>query len=91
MYHLTGLPGWMRYGHHGPRSQYGHSRWHHGAMLWESSREPYRTGHWWARPTVQEEQDFLREQAEALRRYLERIERRISQLEPSDAQEEART
>jgi hypothetical protein len=83
MYRLTGLPGWMRYGHHGTGC--GHGPWHHGTIPLERGYEPYRAGLWGASPTAEEEREFLKDQAEALRRYLGRIERRIAELEPSEA------
>ena len=74
MYHITGLPGWMRgRGWGGPHA----GRWH-GAG-------PYWPGPWGTAPTVEDEVAFLKDEAEGLRNHLERIERRISELEkPSE-------
>ena len=83
MYRLTGLPGWMRYGQHG--TWCGHGPRHHGAISCEGGYETYWAGPWGAPPTAEEAREFLRDQAEALRRYLGRIERRIAELEPNEA------
>ncbi len=80
MYHLTGLPGWMR----------GGGRAWHGPGCWHSvgpgySAGPYWPGPWGAAPTAEDEVAFLKDEAEALRNHLEGIERRISELEkPSE-------
>jgi len=85
MHHLTGLPGPMRAGHHGRCHCGGHSPSHHAPILCEGDYEPCWAGPWGAPPTAGEERDFLRDQAEALRRHLGRIERRITELESSGA------
>jgi len=84
MYHLTGMPGPMRSGHHGPCCCE-QGPLHHGRRPWTAGPERYWAGPWGAPPTAEEERDFLADQADALRRYLGRIERRIAELEPSEA------
>ena len=85
MYHLTGLPGWMRgrgSGWHGPGC------WHGGGPEYGAgpyAPGPYAPGPWGAAPTVEDEVAFLKDEGEALRNYLEGIEHRISELEkPSE-------
>jgi hypothetical protein len=97
MYHLTGLPGWMRGGGRG----WGGGGWGYGGPGWraaawygggptyaagpEYAAGPYWPGPWGpaptAAPTVEDEAAFLKEEAESVRSYLEGIERRISELE----------
>jgi len=97
MYHLTGLPGWMRGGGRG----WGGAGWGRGwgppAAGWGYGGGPeyaagpaYGAGPYWAgtwgaaptaAPTVEDEAAFLKEEAESVRSYLEGIERRISELE----------
>jgi len=73
MYHLTGLPGWMR----GRGCGEPHAGCRHGAG-------PYWPGPWGAVPTVEDEVASLKEEAEAVRSYLEGIERRIGELERTE-------
>jgi len=80
MYHLTGLPGWMRgRGWGGPGAGWGYG----GGPAYAAG--PYAAGIWGAAPTaaptVEDEAAFLKEEAESVRNYLEGIERRISELE----------
>jgi hypothetical protein len=82
MYHLTGLPGWMRGGGRG----WGGAGWGYGGgpgygVGPEYGAGPYWPGPWGAAPTAEDEVAFLKDEAEALRNYLEGIERRISELE----------
>ncbi len=73
-------------GHHGGGCCCGeHGPSHHGPMPREACHEPAWASPCGALPTAEEERDFLKAQADALRRYLGRIERRISELEPSEA------
>jgi len=82
MYHLTGLPGWMRGGGRG----WGGAGWGYGGgpgygVGPEYGVGPYWAGPWGAAPTAEDEAAFLKDEAESLRSYLEGIERRISELE----------
>jgi len=77
MYRRTDLPPRMGHGPHGAR--HGQGCCHHEATPCEP-----RCGPQWA-TTAGEEREFLEDMAEALRRHLSRIERRISELEPSEA------
>jgi hypothetical protein len=77
MYRRTGPPPWVGHGHHGAR--HGQGCCHHEATPCETACGPQ-----WA-TTAEEEREFLEDLAEALRRHLGRIERRISELEPSEA------
>ena len=85
MYHLTGLPGWMRgRGWGGPGAGWG--RGSGGPAAGPAyAAGPYAAGIWGAAPTaaptVEDEAAFLKEEAESVRNYLEGIERRISELE----------
>ena len=72
-------------GHHGGGCCGEHGPSHHGPMPREACHEPAWASPCGALPTAEEERDFLKAQADALRRYLGRIERRISELEPSEA------
>ncbi len=81
MYHLTGLPGWMRgRGWGGPGAG-----WGYGGGPAYAAGPAYGAGPWGAAPTaaptVEVEAAFLKEEAESVRSYLEGIERRISELE----------
>jgi hypothetical protein len=87
MYHLTGLPGWMRgRGWGGPGAGWGRG-WGWPGAGWayaggpEYGADPYWPGPWGAAPTAEDEAAFLKEEAESVRSYLEGIERRISELE----------
>jgi len=103
MYHLTGLPGWMRgRGWGGPGGGWGRgwgwpgAGWGYGggpayAAGPEYGAGPYWPDPWGAAPTVEDEVAFLKEEAESVRNYLEGIERRISELEkPSESKEPPR-
>lgn len=89
-YWATGLPGWMRGGGWG-RSGRGHPRhgsWHgHPSYAYGpewAEAGPYGFGPWgpWrGEPTAEDELAFLKEEAEALKRYLEGIERRMTEIE----------
>jgi len=87
MYHLTGLPGWMRgRGWGGPGAGWGRgwgAGWGYGGGP-EYGAGPYWPGPWGAAPTVEDEVAFLKDEAEALRSHLEGIERRISELEKTE-------
>jgi hypothetical protein len=86
MYHLTGLPGWMRGRGWGWRGVCGRPAWaYSGGPGYAAGPEygagPYWPGPWGAAPTVEDEVAFLKDEAEGLRNHLEGIERRIAELE----------
>jgi hypothetical protein len=68
MYYATGLPGWARYGY---------------APAWGAP--PATTyGPYGAPPTPEQETEFLRSQAEMLKRELDAISQRIAELEKGE-------
>jgi len=85
MHHRPDAPGWMRSGHHGRCHCGGHSPSHHAPIPCEGDYEPCWAGPRGTPPAAEEEREFLKDQAEALRRHLGRIERRITELESSEA------
>ena len=94
MYHLTGLPGWMR-GRGGgwPGGGWGRgwgwpgAGWGYGGGP-EYGAGPYWPGPWGTAPTVEDEVAFLKDEAEEIRNYMEGIERRISELEKTGESKE---
>ena len=76
----AGQSGWMSGGHHGHGGRRGHGQCHCETDASGGCSRPSWRGSWGARPTVEEEREFLKDQAEALRRHLGRIERRLTEL-----------
>ncbi|HIC89479.1 MAG TPA: hypothetical protein EYP04_08765 [Anaerolineae bacterium] len=96
MYHMTGLPGWMRFGFSpgwagwsptglGPAAQYfmtGQWPTPQMAAAWQAGRVPWRPGFpILGAMTPEQEIQVLKNQAEVLKAHLETIANRIDELE----------